>query len=140
MTKKYLPALLLTLLVFTAKAQTVNVVKTGPAPTVKAIDVEPEFPGGTKAFYKYISKNATFPPDVDPALLEGTVTLSIAIEKDGSITDVRILKGLSDVMDNETIRVISASPRWKPGMQHGNPIRVRYTFNSNYVLIDKKKK
>ena len=140
MMKRYFPALLLALSVFAAKAQTVNVVKTGPAPTVKAIDVEPEFPGGTKAFYRYISKNATFPPDVDPALLEGTVTLSMAIEKDGSIADVKILKGLSDVIDNETIRVLSTSPRWKPGMQQGNPITVRYTFNINYALVDKKKK
>ena len=63
----------------------------------------------------------------------------MAIEKDGRITEVRILKGVSDVMDKETLRVINASPRWKPGMQHGNPIRVRYTFNINYALIDKKK-
>jgi TonB family protein len=136
---KYFYTLFIVLFVFTAQAQTVNVVKTGPAPAVKAIDVEPEFPGGTKAFYKYISNSITFPADVDPAQVQGIVTLSMAIEKDGRLTDIKILKGLTETMDTETMRIMNACPRWKPGMQHNEPIRVRYTFNINYSLVIKKK-
>ncbi|MBW4889611.1 energy transducer TonB [Mucilaginibacter sp. HMF5004] len=136
---RYFPLLLLFLFSSALKAQTINVIKTGPPPAIKAIDVEPEFPGGTKAFYKYISKSITFPADVDPEQVQGIITLSMAIEKDGSLTDIKILKGLTETMDVETLRIMKASPRWKPGMQHGNPIRVRYTFNINYSLVGKKK-
>ncbi len=121
------------------KAQTINIVKTGPAPAVKAIDVEPEFPGGTKAFYKFISQSITFPADVDPEQVQGVVTLSMAIEKDGRLTDIKILKGLTPTMDTETLRIMNTCPRWKPGSQHGETIRVRYTFNINYSLVSKKK-
>ena len=137
--KKYIPIIALLLLASLSKAQTINIIKTGPAPTVKAIDVEPEYPGGTKAFYKYISDHVSFPADVDPAKLQGIMTISMAIEKDGRLTDFQIIKGVSDVMDKETIRVIASAPHWKPGMQHGEPIRVRYTYNINYALIGKKK-
>jgi TonB family protein len=136
---KYTSILLLSIFSFAVKAQTVNIVKTGPAPTIKAIDVEPEFPGGTKAFYKYISKSITFPADVDPQQVQGSVILSMAIEKDGRLTDIKILKGLTETMDTETLRIMNACPRWKPGMQHNEPIRVRYTFNINYSLVSKKK-
>jgi hypothetical protein len=136
---KYFPILLLSLLSFTIKAQTVNIIKTGPAPAVKAIDVEPEFPGGTKAFYKYISNSITFPADIDPAQVQGVITLSMAIEKDGRLSDIKILKGLTETMNVETLRIMNACPRWKPGMQHNEPIRVRYTFNINYAMVGKKK-
>jgi TonB family protein len=135
---KYTSFLVLILFSLAVKAQTVNIIKSGPAPTVKAIDVEPEFPGGAKAFYRYISKSVSFPDDVDAAQVQGLVTLSMAIEKDGRLTDIKVIKGISEMMDKETLRIMAACPRWKPGMQHGNPIRVRYTFNINYALVKKK--
>jgi len=126
---KYIFILLITTLSFQLKAQQVTVSKLTDAKfNPKAIDVEPQFPGGAKAFYRYISKNIAYDKDAQPKDMQGVVTVSIAIEKDGSITDVKIINGVSNIVDKEVVRVISASPQWKPGKQHGMPIKVRYTF------------
>lgn len=94
----------------------------------KAIDTEPSFPGGTKAFYKYITKNIAYDKDATAKDMQGTVTVSMAIEKDGHITEAQVVSGVSDIVDKEVLRVINASPLWKPGKQHGMAIKVRYTF------------
>lgn len=94
----------------------------------KAIDVEPHFPGGTKAFYNYISKNIAYDKDAQAADMNGIVTVSMAIESTGHISEVQIITGASDVVNKEILRVITASPNWKPGMQHGVAIKVRSTF------------
>ncbi|OCX53466.1 hypothetical protein BEL04_03960 [Mucilaginibacter sp. PPCGB 2223] len=128
------------LLPFLPKAQTVTVTKhANTALNFKAIDVEPQFPGGAKAFNKYLSKNVIYPVNASSQEMNGSVTLAMAIEKDGTITDIKIINGLSEVMDRETIRLMAASPKWKPGMQRGQPIRVRYTFTINYALIGDKR-
>ncbi|EHQ31148.1 TonB family protein [Mucilaginibacter paludis DSM 18603] len=126
---KYLLILLITTLPYTLRAQRVTVTKI-PENKInnKALDVEPKFPGGAKAFYKYISKNIAYDKDAEAKDMQGIVTISMAIEKDGRITDVKVVKGVSDIVDKEVVRVISSSPMWKPGMQHGAPIKVRYTF------------
>jgi len=126
---KYTFITLLTLLPFTLKAQKVTVAKvSGKSINPKAIDVEPKFPGGTKAFYNYISKNIAYDKDATVNDMKGTISVSMAIEKDGRITDAQIVSGASPIVDKEVLRVINASPLWKPGMQHGSPIKVRYTF------------
>jgi len=137
---KYLFFPILLVFPFFLKAQTVTVSKhANTALNFKAIDVEPQFPGGTKAFNKYLSKNVIYPDNATSQDMNGSVTLAMAIEKDGSITDIKIVKGLSEVMDRETIRLMSASPKWKPGMQRNQPIRVRYTFTINYTQIGDKR-
>lgn len=137
---KYTFLPLLILFPFFLNAQTVTVTKhANTALNLKAIDVEPQFPGGTKAFNKYLSKNVIYPDNASPQEMNGSVTLAMAIEKDGSIKDIKIVNGLSEVMNKETIRLMSASPKWKPGMQGGQPIRVRYTFTINYALIGDKR-
>jgi TonB family protein len=126
---KYTYILLALLLPLGLKAQKVTVSKVSSSKiNAKAIDVEPSFPGGTKAFYKYISKNIAYEKDAKATDMQGTVTVSMAIETDGSISEAQITSGVSDVVDREVLRVINASPKWKPGMQHGRPIKVRYTF------------
>lgn len=126
---KYIFIALLSALSLNLKAQKVTVTKVAENKVnTRAIDVEPQFPGGTKAFYKYISKNIAYDKDAQATDMQGIVTVSMAIEKDGHISDVKIIKGVSDIVDKETVRVISESPLWKPGKQHGNPIKVYYTF------------
>lgn len=126
---KYIIIPLVLLLSFSLKAQKVTVTKLSNAKVNgKAIDVEPSFPGGTKAFYKYISKNIAYEKDAKATDMQGTVTVSMAIETDGSITDAQVTNGVSNIVDHEVLRVINASPKWKPGMRHGTPIKVRYTF------------
>jgi len=126
---KYALITITLLLPLSLKAQKVTVTKISSTKVnAKAIDVEPSFPGGTKAFYKYISKNIAYDKGAKATDMQGTVTVSMAIETDGSISEAQITTGVSDIVDREVLRVINASPKWKPGLQHGTPIKVRYTF------------
>ena len=136
---KYLIITLLILPLY-LKAQKVTVIKnpTGSF-SGKAIEVEPQFPGGSKAFYNYITNNVEYAPGINAKDLQGRMVVTIAIDKDGSISDVKIVKGITDVIDRETVRIISISPKWKPGTLHGIPIKVRYTFSINYVLTQSRK-
>ncbi len=134
---RYFLLMTMCFLAIISKAQTVTATKHTYTSDTKAF-VEPEFPGGAKAFNKFLSKNVTYPPNADDNETHGAVTLAMAVEPDGSITDIKIIKGLSEVMDKETIRLMTFSPKWKPGTQGGKPIRVRSTFTINYALIGDK--
>jgi protein TonB len=137
---KYFLMLLICLSPFLLKAQTVTATKhANTTANYKAIDVEPRFPGGAKAFNKFLSKNVVYPQTADDSETHGAVTLAVAIEPDGTVTDIKIIKSLSEVMDKETIRLMTFSPKWKPGMQGGKPMRVRSTFTINYALIGDKR-
>ena len=138
---KYIFLSLCFLLPVLLKAQTVTVTKHANTDLHnKAIDVEPQFPGGAKAFNKYLSKNVSYPDDATAQDMHGSVTLTMSVEKDGSITDIKIITGESELMNKETIRLMTQSPKWKPGMAHGQPIRVRSTFTINYGQIGEKHK
>ncbi|SER11851.1 energy transducer TonB [Pedobacter rhizosphaerae] len=99
-----------------------------------SIEHVPEFPGGFKAFYKYLGNNIRYPRDAQRAKVQGTVLLSFVIERDGSITDVELLKGVMESLDEEAIRVVSASPKWNPGMQDNRLVRVKFNINVNFHL------
>ncbi|MFI5160894.1 MAG: energy transducer TonB [Sphingobacteriales bacterium] len=85
---------------------------------------EPEFPGGMNAFYKFIRKNLNQPKDDS----QGKVYLSFVIEKDGSITNIQVLRSLSAEANAEAIRVMMKCPKWNPGIQNGKPVRVKYVL------------
>jgi protein TonB len=94
----------------------------------------PEFPGGLAAFSKFIQKNLRYPSAAQEAEVQGKVFLSFVVEKDGSITDVEVTKGIGYGCDDEAVRVIKKSPRWKPGSQNNRFVRVRYRMPINYVM------
>ncbi|WP_299454114.1 energy transducer TonB [uncultured Microscilla sp.] len=81
--------------------------------------------GGLKKFYKYIGKNLKYPSQARRMGVEGKVYIQFVVEKDGSITDIKILKGIGSGCDEEAIRVLKNAPKWKPGKQRGVPVRVR---------------
>lgn len=87
-----------------------------------AVEVQPEYPGGIEALDKYIRKNLHTGGEV------GTVKISFIVERDGGVTDIRAIQGISEKADLEAIRVIAEMPKWKPGMQGGRPVRVNYTI------------
>ena len=89
------------------------------------IEKKPDFPGGAKEFYKYISQNFRTP---DVKGLSGKVFVSFVIEKDGSITDIKVLRDIGYGTKEETIRVLKNSPNWIPGEQDGKKVRVIYTL------------
>ncbi|MVN20574.1 energy transducer TonB [Mucilaginibacter arboris] len=87
----------------------------------------PMFPGGEEAFGAYLHKNLDCPKGI-----KGRLITSFVVEKDGSLTEIRVLKGLSKEADEEAIRVLKASPKWQPGSQSGILTRTAYTIPINF--------
>jgi protein TonB len=88
----------------------------------------PEFPGGQSALMKYLSENIRYPVIAQENGIEGRVICSFVVERDGSITDVQVVRGVDPSLDREAVRVIQSMPKWKPGKQRGKPVRVRFTL------------
>lgn len=99
-----------------------------------AVEHEPEFKGGTQAFYKYLRDAIHYPANAVKNHIEGKVFISFVVEKDGSLSDVKIVRSVSDDLDAEALRVIKASPNWEPGTQNGKPVRVAYTMPLSFSL------
>jgi protein TonB len=89
------------------------------------IDVKPEFIGGISEFYKYVGNNYKIP---DVKGLSGKVYVTFIIEKDGSLSDIKILRDIGHDTGKEALRVLSVCPKWKPGEQNGKPVRVLYSL------------
>lgn len=98
-----------------------------PEPIIEYPDIEPIFPGGPVEMASYINKSIELPnyiPDYD----QGTVYVSFVVNKDGSIQDVKILRGLSNELNKAAIAVVKSMPNWTPGESNGKPVRVRFTL------------
>ena len=94
----------------------------------EVVENMPEFPnGGMAGLMQYLSKNIKYPTIAQENGTQGRVTVQFVVNKDGSIVDAKVLRGVDPYLDKEAIRVISAMPKWKPGMQRGKPVRVKYT-------------
>ena len=89
------------------------------------IEVQPEFPGGNAGWNKYVQRNYKT-PEVEQDL-KGRVFVEFVVEKDGSLTDIKVIRDLGLGTGAEAIRMLKSAPRWKPGVQNGKSIRVRYT-------------
>lgn len=98
------------------------------------IDKFPEFEGGMAAWAKYIRKNLRYPEAAQDQGIQGRVSVSFVVEKDGSISDVTILKGIGGGCDEEAMRVIKKSPKWRAGQQQNNKVRVRYTMPISFLI------
>lgn len=89
------------------------------------LEVGPQFEGGIEAFYKYISNAIEYPGLEERRNIEGRVILSFVIEKDGTLSQIEVLKGVSKGIDAEAIRVLERAPTWQAGKQRGQPVRVK---------------
>ncbi|HWV31747.1 MAG TPA: energy transducer TonB [Dyadobacter sp.] len=87
-----------------------------------------EFPGGTKAMYKFIEANLRIPSEAKEAGISGKVFTSFYVETTGEITQVTVLKGLGYGCDEEAVQLVKSMPRWKPGKVYSKPHRVKYTL------------
>ena len=93
------------------------------------VDVKPQFQDGdADSFAVWVNRNLTYPETAREKELEGRVTLQFTVEPDGSVTGVKVLRGVDPILDDEAVRVISQSPRWSPGLMNGKPVRVTYNF------------
>lgn len=94
----------------------------------------PEFPGGELALRKWIANNIDYPVIAAENGIQGKIYVTFVVDKDGSISNARIARGVDPSLDQEALRVVNNLPNWKPGMQRGKPVRVSYTVPINFQL------
>ena len=94
----------------------------------------PEFPGGAVEMMKFLNENVKYPEAAEKTGTQGRVIVQFIVEADGSITNVKVVKNVSEEIDAEAVRVINAMPKWKPGSQSGKPVRVKYTIPVTFRL------
>ena len=103
----------------------------------EVVEQMPEFPnGGMAGLMQYLSKNIKYPEAAMKKGTQGRATVQFVVEKDGSITNVKILRGIDPELNKEAVRVISAMPKWKPGTQKGEAVRVKYTVPVMFRLTE----
>ena len=98
------------------------------------VEQMPEFPGGIKALLDYLCQNVKYPADADKQKIEGREIANFVVETDGSISNVEVFRPVFPSLDAEAVRVLSAMPKWKPGMQSGKVVRVKYTVPISFNL------
>lgn len=94
----------------------------------------PTFPGGEKAMFEYLGKNTKYPTLAKESGIQGVVYVTFVIEKDGSVSDVKVLRGIGGGCDEEAVRVVKSMPSWAPGKQRGKPVKVQYNLPYRFVL------
>ena len=95
------------------------------APVFTAVETEPQFPGGVTAFYDFLGKNIRYPAKDREGKVQGRVIVTFIVETDGSLSNIKALRGPSESINAESVRAISLSPNWAPGLQNGKPVRVQ---------------
>ena len=98
------------------------------------VDEIPEFPGGIDAMTRFVASNIKYPQDAIDEGKEGRVFVSFVVEKDGWVSNVKVLKGVCESIDEEAARVVRGMPRWKPGMKDGKPARVSFQLPVTFKL------
>ena len=116
-----------------AKAEAKASDVTAPADTTKNVvydvtETMPQFPGGQGVMMKYLAANIKYPASAVKAKKQGRVIIAFVIQKDGSVTNARIVKSVDPELDAEALRIVKAMPNWTPGTQDGKPVNVRYTI------------
>lgn len=96
------------------------------------VETQPSFPGGNAL--AWIGKHINYPQIAMENGISGRVNVTFVIERDGRITDVRVLRGVESSIDKEAVRVVSSMPKWNPGKQRGKPVRVRFNLPINFTL------
>lgn len=99
------------------------------------VENNPEFPSGTDGLMKFISENVKYPAEAQEKGIQGRVICTFIIGKDGSVSDVQVVRGVDPLLDAEAVRVLSSMPNWKPGKQRGQEVAVRYTFPVVFRLV-----
>ncbi len=98
------------------------------------VEEMPSFPGGDGELFKYLGENMKYPAMAKDAGITGTVFVTFVVKEDGSVSGVRVLRGIGGGCDEEAIRVVQGMPKWKPGRQRGKSVRVQYNLPIRFVL------
>lgn len=127
-------SLLFFLFVFISNAQDIRQKEPIDPLLAKGPDTLPEFPGGVVALEKYLEDNLKYPQNAKKSGIEGTLYVMFVVDKEGKITNPKVFRGLSEQLDAEAIRVITAMPQWKPGTKNGENVNVEYTIPVSFKL------
>ena len=100
----------------------------------EVVEQMPSFPGGDAALMSFLSKNIHYPAIAEENGIQGRVVATFVVERDGSITDVKVVKSIDPSLDKEAVRVLKSMPKWIPGRQNGSPVRVKYTVPVTFRL------
>lgn len=98
------------------------------------VEEMPAYPGGEVKMMEYISKNIKYPQIARESGIQGRVFVGFVVEPDGSVSNVKIMRGIGGGCDEEAMRVVKSMPKWKPGKQRGKAVRVSYTLPVNFKL------
>ena len=99
------------------------------------VEVMPTFKGGDLTrFREWVGKRTNYPQAAIDKKIRGTVFLTFIVEKDGSVSNVTVQKGVDPILDFEAVKAISESPKWSPGLQRGQPVRVRFQIPLNFMF------
>jgi len=98
------------------------------------VEKMPEFPGDTKALIHYLATHIKYPAEARKAKVQGRVFVNFIVEKDGSISHVKVLKGIGYGCDKEAVRAVENMPRWIPGYQRGKAVRVSFNLPVKFTL------
>ena len=107
---------------------------TSDVASTEKIETRPEFPGGMDKMFDYLSKNIKYPTEALNEGIQGKVYVEFVVEKDGSISNSRIIRGIGYGCDKEALRVINEMPNWAPGTLNGEPVRVKHILPLNFKL------
>ncbi len=103
-------------------------------PVFTVVEEMPKFPGGNEALTKYMMSSIKYPENARKNGIQGTVFVTFVVEKDGRISNARVLKGVDKELDEEALRVVNAMPNWKPGKEKGKPVKVQFNLPVAYKL------
>ncbi|MCC8426891.1 energy transducer TonB [Mucilaginibacter sp. UR6-11] len=98
------------------------------------VEMQPQFPGGLQAFGAFLGQNIHYPADDARNKIEGRVICTFVVEKDGTLSNIKVIRTPTEAMGKEAVRVLSLSPAWKPGYQGGKLVRVSYTVPISFSL------
>jgi periplasmic protein TonB len=98
------------------------------------VESMPAYPGGEAELYKFLAENIKYPQMAKESGIQGRVFVTFVVERDGSVTDVRVLRGIGGGCDEEAIRVVQNMPKWTPGKQRGKSVRVQYNLPVKFTL------
>jgi periplasmic protein TonB len=125
------------LFILTAKAQMTDSARNSNAGIFVSVQQPPQFPGGINQFYRFVSKTIRYPVVAYHNNTQGTVVVSMVVEKDGSLSQLKVVKGIGGGCDEEALRVVWRSSPWKPGIQNGVPVRVAYSVPISFTLANR---
>lgn len=103
------------------------------------VEKQPSYPGGQDGYTKFLLANIKYPKEAIEKAVTGTVYVTFVVEKDGKVTNVKILRGIGSGCDEEAARVVKMMPNWNPGEQKGKPVAVQYNLPIKFNLDSKKK-